>query len=133
MRKFFGKKAVLAAAAAVMMFGSTNMSALAEEAQPQEGDTYELSIIHNNDVHGRMEWLPQFKTLIDEAREETDNLLVLNGGDIFLRGPLQDQQGIPEMTVLNEMGYDAWVPGNNDFRVPPKEEIQRREMSRFRI
>ena len=60
------------------------------------------------------------KTLIDEAREETDNLLVLNGGDIFLRGPLQDQQGIPEMTVLNEMGYDAWVPGNNDFRVPPE-------------
>ena len=120
MRKFFGKRAVLAAAAAVMMFGSTNMSALAEEAQPQEGDTYELSIIHNNDVHGRMEWLPQFKTLIDEAREETDNLLVLNGGDIFLRGPLQEQQGIPEMTVLNEMGYDAWVPGNNDFRVPPE-------------
>ncbi len=122
MRNIFGKKTFLAAAAAVVMFGSTNISVLAEaqETQPQEGDKYELTIIHNNDVHGHMDWLPQFKTLIDQAREETENLLVLNGGDIFLRGPLQDQQGIPEMTVLNEIGYDAWVLGNNDFRVPPE-------------
>ena len=118
MKKYIRKKAILAAA--VMMVSSLSMTAMAEEAQPQEGDSYELTILHNNDVHGRMECLPQFKTLIDEAREETDHLLVLNGGDIFLRGPLQEQQGIPEMTVLNEMGYDAWVPGNNDFRIPPE-------------
>lgn len=120
MKKLFGKKVFLAAAAAAMIFNTMSVSALASEAKPQEGDTYELTIIHNNDVHGRMERLPQFKTLIDEAREETDNLLVFNGGDIFLRGPLQDQQGIPEMNVLNEMGYDVWVLGNNDFRVPPE-------------
>src|SRR5699024_421777 len=59
----------------------------------------------------------QFKTLIDEAIEETDNLLVLNGGDIFQREPLQEQQGIPEMTVLNEVGYEAWLLGNIAFRV----------------
>lgn len=115
MRSLFGKKAAILAAAA-MMFTSVCPSVYAEEAK--EGDTYELTIVYDNDIHGRMKRLPQFKTLIDEAREEADNILVLNGGDIFLRGERQMQQGIPEMTVLNAMGYDAWVLGNNDFRIP---------------
>ncbi len=47
MRNIFGKKTFLAAAAAVVMFGSTNISVLAEaqETQPQEGDTYELKVL----------------------------------------------------------------------------------------
>ena len=53
MKKYIRKKAILAAA--VMMVSSLSMTAMAEEAQPQEGDTYELTILHNNDVHGRME------------------------------------------------------------------------------
>lgn len=120
MKKLSRKKALVTVMAAAMIFNTANISVAAADTPPQEGDTYQLSIIHNNDIHGRLDRLPQFKTLIDEAREETDNLLVLNGGDIFLRGPHQDQQGIPEMSILNEMGYDCWVPGNNDFRVPPE-------------
>ena len=120
MKKLFGKKTLFIAAAATMLFNTAGVPVSASEAEPQEGDTYALSIVHDNDIHGRIDRLPQFKTLIDEAREEIDNLLVLNGGDIFLRGPRQEQLGIPEMTVLNAMGYDAWVLGNNDFRVPPE-------------
>lgn len=110
------KKGAILAMAAVAVLGTASMAAQAEEAK--EGDTYQLSIVYDNDIHGNVDRLPQFKTLIDEAREECDNLLVLNGGDIFLRGEFQDQQGIPEMNLLNAIGYDAWVPGNNDFRVP---------------
>lgn len=110
------KKKIIIFAAAAMTLASTGLTVSAAE----EGDTYDLSIIYDNDIHGRLDRLPQFKTLIDEAREEVDNLLVLNGGDIFLRGELQDQQGIPEMNILNAIGYDAWVLGNNDFRVPPE-------------
>lgn len=116
MRISFTKRAGILAAAASMMITAAGIPVCAEEAK--EGDTYELSIVYDNDIHGRLERLPQFKTLIDEAREETDHLLVLNGGDIFLRGELQEQQGIPEMNILNAIGYDAWVLGNNDFRVP---------------
>lgn len=114
MKNTFKKRAGIFAA--VMMMAAVSPSVYAEEIK--EGDTYELSIIYDNDIHGRLDRLPQFKTLIDEAREEVDNLLVLNGGDIFLRGELQEQQGIPEMNILNAIGYDAWVLGNNDFRVP---------------
>ena len=102
MKNAFKKKAGIFAAAATMMMTAVSPSVYAEEAK--EGDTYELSIIYDNDIHGRLDRLPQFKTLIDEAREEVDNLLVLNGGDIFLRGELQDQQGIPEMNILNAIG-----------------------------
>lgn len=110
------KNAAIIAMAAMTVLGASSMSIQAEEVQ--EGDTYQLTIVYDNDIHGNVDRLPQFKTLIDEAREECDNILVLNGGDIFLRGEFQEQQGIPEMNLLNAMGYDAWVLGNNDFRVP---------------
>lgn len=109
-------KAAIVMAGVIMAINS--LSIFADEPEPE--DTYSLTVIYNNDIHGRVDRLPQFKTLIEEAREECDNLLVLNGGDIFLRGEFQDQQGIPEMELLNAIGYDAWVPGNNDFRIPPE-------------
>lgn len=114
MNKYAKKMMVLVTSA---LMAANTMTAFAEEAKQE--DTYSLSIIYDNDIHGNVDRLPQFKTLIDEAREETDNLLVLNGGDIFLRGEFQEQQGIPEMTMLNAIGYDAWVLGNNDFRIGP--------------
>lgn len=83
-------------------------------------ESFSLSIIYNNDTHGIVDRLPYFKTLIDKARAEEGNLLVLHGGDIFLRGEFEDQRGIPEMTMMNAIGYDAWVLGNNDFRIPPQ-------------
>ena len=87
---------------------------------PAHHDQFELTIVYNNDTHGVVDRLPYFKTLIDEARAEEENILVLHGGDIFLRGEFEDQQGIPEMTMMNDIGYDAWVLGNNDFRIAPK-------------
>ena len=68
MKNAFKKKAGIFAAAATMMMTAVSPSVYAEEAK--EGDTYELSIIYDNDIHGRLDRLPQFKTLIDEAREE---------------------------------------------------------------
>ncbi len=81
--------------------------------------SFSLSIIYNSDTHGLVDRLPYFKSLIDEARMEEGNFLVLYGGDIFLRGEFEDQRGIPEMTMMNAIAYDAWVIGNNDFRIPP--------------
>lgn len=88
-------------------------------AQEEKGeDTYSLTILYNNDIHGKVDRLPQFKTIIDQVKEETEHVLVLNGGDIFMRGELQDQQGLPELEMMNAIGYDAWVLGNHEFHVP---------------
>lgn len=83
-----------------------------------EGEYYTLSIVHTNDIHGHVDELPKYSTLIKQIRTEAKNLLVLDGGDIFLRGEFSNLNGVPEMKMLNAIGYDAWVIGNNDFRVP---------------
>lgn len=84
----------------------------------KENEYYVLSILHTNDIHGHVDDLPKYSTLVKQARAEVKNLLVLDGGDLFLRGEFSDLGGIPEMKMLNAIGYDAWVIGNNDFRVP---------------
>lgn len=76
------KAAILSMTAVLAATAASSLTAQASDAA--QGDTYQLSIVYNNDIHGRVDRLPQFKTLIDQAREECDNLLVLNGGDIFL-------------------------------------------------
>ena len=84
----------------------------------KEGDFYTLTVLHTNDIHGNVEDLPEYSTLIKQARENIKNLVVLEGGDIFARGEFEIFGGIPEISMINEMGYDAWVLGNNDFRLP---------------
>lgn len=86
----------------------------------KNNEFYVLSILHTNDIHGNVDKLPQYATVIKQMRTEAKNLLVLEGGDIFLRGEFDGLAGVPEMKMLNEIGYDAWVIGNNDFRVPPE-------------
>lgn len=117
MKKTFGKMKIAALLTSAVLTANS-LTVFAEETNSE--DTYSLTIVYDNDIHGRVDRLPQFKTIIDEVREENENVLVLNGGDIFLRGEFQDQQGLPEMEMLNAIGYDAWVPGNNDFRIPPE-------------
>lgn len=88
-------------------------------ATPKEGEQYTLTIVHTNDIHGHVDNLPKYSTIIKQVKEEAENVLVLDGGDIFLRGEFEKFQGNAEMEMLNAMGYDAWVLGNNDFRIGP--------------
>ncbi|MCL1875959.1 MAG: metallophosphoesterase [Synergistaceae bacterium] len=92
----------------------------ADASQLNEGERYTLTIMHTNDIHGRVDNLPKYSTIIKDTKKNTSlNILVLDGGDIFLRGEFQTLQGIPEIEMMNVMGYDALSCGNNDFRVPP--------------
>lgn len=84
----------------------------------KDGEFYKLTILHTNDIHGHLDKLSLYSTIIKEVRARTDNVLVLDGGDLFMRGEFEHLQGEVETKLLNAMGYDAWVPGNNDFRVP---------------
>lgn len=94
--------------------------AVAAVEESADADTFHLTILHQNDIHGHVDRLPYYKTIIDQVRAEEENVLVLQGGDIFLRGEFQDLQGEAEMDMMNAMGFDSWVLGNNDFRVPPE-------------
>ena len=97
---------------------------------PKNGDLYTLTILHTNDWHGNLDRLSKYSTIIKKVKSESENVLVMDGGDLFLRGEFEEHQGAVEVELLNELGYDYWVPGNNDFRVPSKFTQDSKESNR---
>ena len=85
---------------------------------PESAPTYELTILATNDLHGHIDTLPEYLTIIHQIRQEKENVLLLDAGDVFRRGPYEARQGAVEIELLNQMGYDAFVLGNNEFKVP---------------
>ncbi len=113
----FKSRILLMFLAGVTLFRGASSDIYAHELK--EGDYYTLTILHTNDIHGNVSNLPKYKTIVKQVESEVKNLLVVDSGDIFLRGDYQEFKGVFEANLLNDMGCDVWVPGNNDFRVPP--------------
>ena len=88
-----------------------------------------LTILHTNDVHSRLEAFPMDggrnagqggvvarAELIETIRNEQENVLLLDAGDIFQGTPYFNMyKGEPEIKALSMMGYDAVTMGNHDF------------------
>ena len=95
------------------------------EPVPDEPDEYavdfsgynqfHLTIMHTNDWHGVLHNVPMYATLVREVRAERENVLLLDGGDLYRRGPFESLHGAVEIAIMNAMGYDALTFGNNDF------------------
>ena len=118
-RSFLYKSAVLGAFAQ-----SIPASLLAAK-----GSSNRLLVIHTNDVHSRLDPFPdnagrnagrggikRRAALIEKLREEHDNVLLLDAGDIFQGTPYFNFfQGEPEIKLMSELGYDGGTIGNHDF------------------
>lgn len=81
-----------------------------------EGRTFRLTIMQTNDLHGHLQEVVEtadgrrhennvakYATLIDQVRAEEENVLVLDGGDLFLRGEfeqLKDYQRTLNFPIL---------------------------------
>jgi len=88
-----------------------------------------LSILHTNDWHSRIDPFPandpkypgmggaaKRAYLIKKIRKETNNVLLLDAGDIIQGTPYFNYyHGEPEIKLMNLMGYDAATMGNHDF------------------
>ncbi len=88
-----------------------------------------LRILHTNDTHSRLEPYPaddpnypgmggyaRRASMIRSAREENENLLLLDAGDIFQGTPYYNlYNGEPELRLMSKMGYDAAAFGNHEF------------------
>ena len=88
-----------------------------------------LTILHTNDVHSHIEpfadddkkypglgGAAQRATILDNIRKKSDNVLVLDAGDIFQGTPYFNFfQGDLEIDLMNKMRYDAATIGNHDF------------------
>jgi S-sulfosulfanyl-L-cysteine sulfohydrolase len=93
-----------------------------------------LTIIQQNDTHGSLElhpelfWkenqpelrkiggFPRIAKYIKNLRSQEENVLFLDGGDLFHGTlPLVASKGEAILPALEKMGLDGWVPGNWDF------------------
>jgi len=105
------------------------------EGKLKEWEKFELTILQTNDFHGHLDdvvtlndgtlhhnSIAKYATIIEDVRNNEENVLLVDGGDVFLRGEFQAGQGELETSLLKEIGYDAMVLGNNDFRVFPAGE-----------
>ena len=88
-----------------------------------QDDSFELTIMHTNDVHGHHE--PQRNgdggaarqaTVVNQIRAEVDNHLLVDGGDRFTGTLFHVQyRGQDSVQIMNAIGYDAMALGNHEF------------------
>ncbi len=88
-----------------------------------------LTILHTNDTHSNIDPFPQNHSrypgkggvsrrfeLIQKVREQEENVLLLDAGDIFQGTPYFNKfGGVLEMKLMTALGYDAATMGNHDF------------------
>ncbi len=109
--------------AAMLGMGINPLSAWAKD------DFVQVTILHTNDVHSRIEPFPmdgsknqglggtaRRAALISKIRNEQENVLLLDAGDIFQGTPYFNRYGGElEMKLMSAMEYDAGTMGNHDF------------------
>lgn len=86
-------------------------------------DSFELTIMHTNDVHGHHEQQrngdggsARQATVVKQIRAEVDNHLLLDAGDRFTGTLFHVQyRGQDSVQIMNAMGYDAIALGNHEF------------------
>ncbi|MDB4534543.1 metallophosphatase [Vicingaceae bacterium] len=88
-----------------------------------------IVILHTNDVHSRIEPFPdndpkypglggaaRRASLIQKIRNEEDNVLLLDAGDVFQGTPYFNVfEGEIDFKLMSMMQYDACTIGNHDF------------------
>ncbi len=100
-------------------------------------DDVEITILHTNDMHGRILpeddggrsiGLPEIAAAVKAVRQVNPNTLLVDAGDTLHGMPeINISRGENMVTLLNETGYDCMVPGNHDYNYGSKrlEELSR--------
>lgn len=98
-----------------------------------------VTLLHTNDIHGNVEGdplmvkdaktgemvknekaskigYPRYKTIIDDFRAKSGNVIVLDAGDATHGTNLATiSEGAAVINMMNALGVDALAPGNHDF------------------
>lgn len=119
-RKFL--KGLVAVAASSSLIGLPN-TGLARKKNVK------ITILHTNDVHSRIDPFPmdgsrlqglggvaRRSTLLKRIRQEEEQVLLFDAGDIFQGTPYYNIFGGKlELQLMSELGYDAGTFGNHEF------------------
>jgi 5'-nucleotidase len=113
--------------ASLLMAGG--MLPLLSKAQDESKDNIILTVLSTNDMHSRIDPFPvndkkyagmggmaNRASLIHAVRQEGNEVLVLDAGDIFQGTPYYNiYKGELELKLMNKLGYDASTLGNHEF------------------
>ncbi len=128
----FGNLTTAACLTAVVLLAGGCCSGLNREAMatgassaPAMGaERVEVLILHDNDLHFHYNHADALRETITHLRETRRNVLLLNGGDIFVRhrqrwaeDSLEYYERMAAFIIdeMNETGYDAMVLGNHEI------------------
>ena len=107
--------------------GTAAMSIIPSKAFSNTSELKQLTILHTNDMHSHIHpfesgrnkgvgGMAQRATIIKKIRDEGNQVLLLDAGDIFQGTPYFNTYGGElEFKLMSEMGYDASTIGNHDF------------------
>tara|TARA_B110000914_G_scaffold121403_1_gene105940 strand:- start:1973 stop:2887 length:915 start_codon:yes stop_codon:yes gene_type:complete len=108
-------------------FGTAALSILPAKAFSNSKELKQLTVLHTNDMHSHIHpftsgrnkgvgGMAQRATIIKKIREEGNQVLLLDAGDIFQGTPYFNVYGGElEFKLMSEMKYDASTIGNHDF------------------
>ena len=107
-----------------------------------------LTILYTNDVHGHIfpfdyDSLGEKKQNVGGAARRAalirnlkasagDSVIVMDAGDVFTRGPLENLKGVPDFEIMNAVPYDVMTLGNNEFEGSPHNEAEQILYSRIK-
>ena len=80
------RKTIKSKVACMMLAGLTFFTAMPTSAFAQnldDSEFYTLTLLTTNDIHGHVNQLPQYSTIVNQVRSEAKNVLLLDGGDLF--------------------------------------------------
>lgn len=111
----------------------------------EESKKKRITILHTNDTHSNIDPFPDNHAkhpgmggvsrrydLIQQVRQEVDNVLLLDAGDIFQGTPYFNKyHGVLEMKLMSELGYNAATMGNHDFDIGIEGFIKAKEHANF--
>lgn len=110
----------------------------ASGAAAPEANLPEATILHTNDVHGRIVEEKgvigdaKLAAVIKEERAKNPQTLVVDAGDAFQGLPISNSsKGEERAKILNEIGYDAMAVGNHEFDFGLDEAKKYKEILNF--
>ena len=100
-----------------------------DSVAPCTENVCKLTILHTNDVHSHLDPFPANHPkyagmggsearakLISALKADDPELLLLDAGDMFQGTPYYNYfKGVPELKIMNLLGYDAGTLGNHEF------------------
>ncbi len=78
----------------------------------------EVTILHMNDLHAKINRFPQLKHVVDSIREVNKEVYLVAAGDLFSGNPIVDRykdRGFPIIDMMNDLHFDLSCLGNHDF------------------